>query len=120
MHDPLNLLLWIVIHALGSCAFLNWFYHTNFLAELSNVLPGNRPKMYLRSDFEDWMLQSGWPGWLQALLTCSTCGTAHACGWFCLPTAVYWFASSADASTALSVFLLWAGTCGFNIRVLNK
>ena len=119
MHS-LPLLILIVVHGLGVAALVTWFYESALLPEFSNLLPGSRPTMYLRQDFDEWLVTTRAPGWLQTLLTCSKCGTAHASFWLVLPTAITQFHRCAPASSLIFWLLLWAGSAGFSMLLKKQ
>jgi hypothetical protein len=109
----------VVIEGFAVTAAITWFYNTTLLAELMNILPGKRPRFYLRRDVEEWLPSSSVPVLLQTLLTCSRCGHAHASFWLGLPHVCWlWQADKPWLSMAL-MLLFWAGSAGISLKLRN-
>ena len=76
--------------------------------------------MFLRRDFDEWMAGTSIPGWIQALLSCGKCGTAHAAFWLTVATWPAWHCWPSLWPTAASGLLVWAGSAGLSLKLRSK
>jgi len=104
--------------AVSAC--VTWFYHTELLAEVLNLLPrlrrkNRRPRFYLRKDVLQWLPSTRVPTLLQQLLECPTCGTAHFAFWLGLPHATWIWDGAHPYRSSAMLLLFWAGSAGVSL-----